>query len=221
VSTSLFDLTDKVAVVSGGAQGMGRSMAEAFAGAGAGAHLVLADLNLDGAEKTAESIRELRVKALAVRCDVSNPGDIDRLYEAVDNEFGRVDILSNVAGEGVLCDPLELELDVLEKVMWNLAIGRFYMTQQAGKRMLGAGRGSIMSLGSIASFQALGRGHIAYSMAMGAVVTMTRELSTEWSGKGVRVNAILPAQTTNPGLCIPSDVEGENALPTGRNRLGS
>ena len=66
--------------------------------------------------------------------------------------------------------------------------------------MLRAGRGSIVNIGSIAGVTALGRGHIAYSMAMGAVVQMTRELSTEWSGRGVRVNAILPAQVVNAGL---------------------
>ena len=57
-----------------------------------------------------------------------------------------------------------------------------------------------MNIGSLASTTALGRGHTAYSMAMGAVVQMTRELSTEWSGRGVRVNAVLPAQVMNPGL---------------------
>ncbi len=66
--------------------------------------------------------------------------------------------------------------------------------------MLLAGRGSIVNIGSLASTTALGRGHVAYSMAMGAVAQMTRELSTEWSGRGVRVNAILPAQVVNPGL---------------------
>jgi NAD(P)-dependent dehydrogenase (short-subunit alcohol dehydrogenase family) len=66
--------------------------------------------------------------------------------------------------------------------------------------MLAAGRGSIVNIGSIASLTAMGRGHIAYVMAMGAVAQMTRELSTEWSGRGVRVNAILPAQVINPSL---------------------
>ena len=66
--------------------------------------------------------------------------------------------------------------------------------------MLAAGKGSIINIGSIASVTALGRGHIAYGMAMGGVAQMTRELSTEWSGRGVRVNAILPAQMMNPGL---------------------
>src|SRR5439155_3016748 len=82
----------------------------------------------------------------------------------------------------------------------NLVFGRFCCCQEAGRRMLATGRGSIVNIGSLASTTALGRGHIAYSMAMGAVVQMTRELSTEWSGRGVRVNAILPAQVVNPGL---------------------
>ena len=66
--------------------------------------------------------------------------------------------------------------------------------------MLAAGRGSIVNIGSLASVTALGRGHISYSMAMGGGVQMTRELSTEWGARGVRVNAILPAQVLNPGL---------------------
>ena len=66
--------------------------------------------------------------------------------------------------------------------------------------MIAVGRGSIVNIGSLASITALGRGHIAYSMAMGAVAQMTRELSTEWAAHGVRVNAILPAQVLNPGL---------------------
>ncbi|MFM7075336.1 MAG: SDR family NAD(P)-dependent oxidoreductase, partial [Planctomycetaceae bacterium] len=69
-----------------------------------------------------------------------------------------------------------------------------------GRRMIAQGGGSIVNIGSLASVTALGRGHIGYSMAMGAVAQMTRELSTEWAARGVRVNAILPAQVLNPGL---------------------
>jgi len=85
-------------------------------------------------------------------------------------------------------------------VFQSLVFGRFCMCQEAGRRMLAAGGGSIVNIGSLASTTALGRGHVAYSMAMGAVVQMTRELSTEWAGRGVRVNAILPAQVMNPSL---------------------
>ena len=91
--------------------------------------------------------------------------------------------------------------------------------------MLKAGIGSIVNIGSIASVTALGRGHIAYSMAMGAVAQMTRELSTEWASRGVRVNAILPAQVMNPSLAtrIAADPGLESrwiaAIP--RSRMGS
>jgi NAD(P)-dependent dehydrogenase (short-subunit alcohol dehydrogenase family) len=88
----------------------------------------------------------------------------------------------------------------VERNWRSLVFGRFCCCQEAGRRMLRAGRGSIVNIGSLASITAMGRGHIGYSMAMGAVAQMTRELSTEWSGRGVRVNAILPAQVVNPGL---------------------
>src|SRR5205823_15068000 len=104
----------------------------------------------------------------------------------------------------------------------QLVDGRFCACQEAGRRMLAAGRGSIVNIGSLASITAMGRGHIAYGMAMGAVAQMTRELSTEWSGRGVRVNAILPAQVLNPGLEARIQAEPRLAetflrgIPTGR-----
>jgi NAD(P)-dependent dehydrogenase (short-subunit alcohol dehydrogenase family) len=198
MSYSLFDLTGRVALVTGGARGMGRAMALAFAEMGA--DLLLADLNTQGVENTARMIEGLGRCAVAVTCDISDPEHITALLATLDREFGKIDILGNVAGEGILGRPEELSLEQVNRNMQSLAVGRFFLTQQAGKRMLAAGKGSIINIGSLASITALGRGHVAYSMAMGAVAQMTRELSTEWSGKGVRVNAILCAQVMNPGL---------------------
>jgi NAD(P)-dependent dehydrogenase (short-subunit alcohol dehydrogenase family) len=195
---SLFDLTGRVAVVSGAAQGMGRAMALALADAGA--DLVLVDRNVEGAQRTAGELAAHSRKAIADGCDVSNVEEVRRLFARIDREFGRIDVLGNVAGEGVLAPPETITLEQVEMVLRNLVVGRFCACQEAGRRMLAAGRGSIINIGSLASVTALGRGHIAYSMAMGAVAQMTRELSTEWSGQGVRVNAILPAQVVNPGL---------------------
>ena len=196
--SSLFDLTGKVALVSGGAQGMGRAMALALAEAGA--DLMLADLNSPGGEATAEDIRKLGRRAVFAKCNVSEPVQIRALFAQVDSEFGRIDFLGNVAGDAVLAAPEDIELSAVEQTWRNLVLGRFCMCQEAGRRMLAGGGGSIVNIGSLASMTALGRGHIGYSMAMGAVAQMTRELSTEWSGRGVRVNAILPAQVLNPGL---------------------
>ncbi len=198
MASSLFDLTGKVALVTGAAQGMGRAMALALAEAGA--DLLLVDLNTAGGEATAKTIQTIGRRAVFANGNVSDLDQIRALFSRLDREFGRIDFLGNVAGEAVLGAPEEIELSAVEQTWRNLVLGRFCMCQEAGRRMLAAGGGSIVNIGSLASITALGRGHIAYSMAMGAVAQMTRELSTEWSGRGVRVNAILPAQVLNPGL---------------------
>ncbi len=198
MGSSLFDLTGRVAAVSGAARGMGRAMALAFAEHGA--DLLLADLDAEGMGRTAEQIAGLGRRAACAACDVSDPGQVRDLFARLDREFGRIDVLGNVAGEGVVGRPEDLSVDQLKTTFQNLVVGRFAACQEAGRRMLKAGRGSIINIGSLASVTALGRGHVAYSMAMGAVAQMTRELSTEWAGRGVRVNAILPAQVVNPGL---------------------
>lgn len=195
---SRFDLTGKVALVSGAASGMGK--ASALALAEHGADLLVADLNEEGLKRTAESIEAMGRRAVPLTCNVSDPAQIANLFDTLDRRFGGLDFLANIAGEGLLGIPEEIPLDTVKTVFQNLVFGRFLMCQEAGRRMLSAGGGSIVNIGSIASQTALGRGHIAYSMAMGAVVQMTRELSTEWSGRGVRVNSILPAQVMNPSL---------------------
>ncbi len=220
MATTLFDLSGKVAIVSGAAQGLGQ--ATSFALAEAGADLILVDRNLPGAEATAEAARRLGRKAIASACNVSEPDAISELFRQVDAEFGRVDFLGNIAGDGHLAQPEDLTIADLHRVLQNLVVGRFAMCQEAGRRMLVQGRGSIMNIGSLASSTALGRGHIAYSMAMGAVIQMTRELSTEWSHRGVRVNCVTPAQVVNPSLLARMDqdptLEGRflKGIPAGR-----
>jgi NAD(P)-dependent dehydrogenase (short-subunit alcohol dehydrogenase family) len=198
MSSKLFDLSGKVAVVSGAASGLGKATALALAEHGA--DLLLLDLNTEGLKVIEQEITRSGRRAIGATCDVSNPQQIREVFQQLDREFARVDFLGNIAGEGILAPPEEISLDQVQQVFQNLVFGRFCMCQEAGKRMLQQGGGSILNIGSLASITALGRGHIAYSMAMGAVVQMTRELSTEWSGRGVRVNAILPAQVVNPSL---------------------
>ena len=214
---TLFDLTNRVSVVSGAAQGMGR--ATALAVAEAGSDVLVVDRNLEGVKATAEEIRALGRKATFANTDVADPQAIRELFQQVDAEFGRIDFLGNIAGEGHLAKPEDLEIDDLHRVLQTLVVGRFAMCQEAGRRMLTQGRGSIMNIGSLASTTALGRGHVAYSMA---VVQMTRELSTEWSHRGVRVNCVTPAQVINPSLAarLQADptLEGRflKGIPAGR-----
>lgn len=218
--SDLFNLTGHVALVSGAASGMGRAMAIALAEAGA--DVMLADRHAEGAQATAGEITQAGRRAAVVTCDVSEPEQIRAMFGELDRDFGRIDFLGNVAGDAVLGRPEEIALSDVEKTWRNLVYGRFCCCQEAGRRMLAAGRGSIVNIGSLASVTALGRGHIAYSMAMGAVAQMTRELSTEWAGRGVRVNAILPAQVVNAGLAQRMAADPAlrarflSALPAGR-----
>ena len=220
MNDTLFSLSGKVAVISGAAQGLGR--ATALAVARHGADVVLVDRNQAGAEATEAEIRASGRRTLVSACDVSDPQAIELLFEEVDRCFGRVDFLGNIAGDGCLAEPEELSIADLHRVLQNLVVGRFAMCQQAGRRMLRQGVGSIMNIGSLASSTALGRGHIAYSMAMGAVIQMTRELSTEWSCRGVRVNCVTPAQVVNPSLtarmAVDTTLEGRflHGIPIGR-----
>ncbi len=195
---SLFDLTGRVALVSGAAQGMGRAMATAFAESGA--DLLLTDLNEAGVQATADRLRGLGRRVVATTYDITAIDQIAAMFAQLDQEFGRIDVLGNVAGPGYLAKPEDIDLALMENVIHGLIMARFACCQQAGRRMLAAGKGSIINIGSIASLAALGRNNFAYSVGMGGVAMMTRELSTEWAGRGVRVNAILPAQVLNPGL---------------------
>ncbi|MBI4306299.1 MAG: SDR family oxidoreductase [Chloroflexi bacterium] len=198
MSHPLFDLSGRVALVSGAASGMGKAMSLGFSEAGA--DLVLIDINLPGAEATAHTIQKLGRRAIALKCDVSSPEQIRGVFATIDKEFGRIDVVGNVAGEGHIGRPEDIDLGVVETVFRNLVVGRFCACQEAGRRMLKQGRGSIINIGSIGGVNSLGRGHTPYGMAMAAVIQMTRELSTEWSGRGVRVNCITPAQVMNKGL---------------------
>jgi|TARA_B100002003_G_C14086253_1_gene522531 NAD(P)-dependent dehydrogenase (short-subunit alcohol dehydrogenase family) len=194
----LFDLSGKTCVVSGAASGMGKQIAIGFAEYGA--DVVLVDINLKGAKKTESLIGSTGSKTLVVECNVSNIDEIVALFKTVDSEFGKVDVLANIAGEGHIGRPEEIKLSFLKETMDNLAISRFKMCQEAGTRMIEKGVGSIINQGSIGGWNSLGRSQTSYGMAMAAVIQMTRELSTEWASRGVRVNAILPSQVWNEGL---------------------
>ena len=194
----LFDLSGRVALVSGAAQGMGRAMAIGFAEAGA--DVMICDINTEGVKATAEHIQSLGRRAVPVTCDITDVEQIRAMFAQLDREFGKIDILGNVAGPAKLYKPEEIDLVVMDKIIHGLIVARFCCCQEAGRRMLAAGKGSIINFSSIGGVTALGRGNFAYSVGMGGVAQMTRELSTEWSGRGVRVNAVLPAQVINPGL---------------------
>ena len=218
----LFDLSGKVAVVSGAASGLGK--ASAIALAAHGATVVMLDRNEEGLAATAREIAAAGGRSVPKIHDTSSVDAATRLFDWIDGEFGRVDFLANIAGDGIMADPLTITAEQIHTVLENLVVGRFAHCRQAARRMIRQGGGSIVNIGSIGGVTSLGRGHIAYAMAMGAVAQMTRELSTEWAASGVRVNAILPAQVINPSLekRIADDPAIERRFLSGipRGRLG-
>jgi NAD(P)-dependent dehydrogenase (short-subunit alcohol dehydrogenase family) len=194
----LFDLSGRAGLVTGAARGMGRAAATAVAEAGA--DVLITDINAEGLQATADTLQKLGRRVVAVPGDVTQIDFVRSLYARLDSEFGRLDFAANIFGPGQLAMPEDISIDDMAKVIHGLVVGRFCSCQEAGRRMLAKGKGSIINVCSIGGVTALGRGNFAYSVGMGGIAQMTRELSTEWSGRGVRVNAILPAQVMNPGL---------------------
>ncbi len=106
------------------------------------------------------------------------------MYQQVDREFGRIDVVVNIPGANILGHPEEITLDHFIRVLQATLVGKFVSCQEAGRRMLAQGRGSIINMSSIGGVRALGRGNFAYSVGQAGVIQMTRELSTEWADRG-------------------------------------
>ncbi|HWQ83467.1 MAG TPA: SDR family NAD(P)-dependent oxidoreductase, partial [Anaerolineales bacterium] len=162
---NLFDMTGKVALITGaGANGgLGHTIALAFAEFGAS--IAAADIDAEGAQRTAQEVTAMGQKALAIHCDVSKPAEIEAMFAQVDNSFGRVDILVNIPFWFPREHPHELTLEGWNRTLEICLTSYFLCSQQAIRRMLEQGGGNILNIGSIAGASALGRGNFAYSVA--------------------------------------------------------
>lgn len=197
--TSLFDLSGRVAIVTGGAQGIGKAIALTLAEHGA--DLLICDVvELELAETKAE-IEALGRRAEAIRADIGSLSDISQMFSLLDRVFNRVDILVNNVGTGARFHPEDLPIEKFRHVLEIGVIGSLLCAQEAGRRMIAAGRGgSIINISSIAGASALGRGNLAHSVNKGGVNMLTKELAVEWAKHGIRVNAILPCQVLTEGF---------------------
>ncbi len=215
----LFDLTGRVAIVTGGSVGLGRQMAEALAEVGA--DLVLCARKRERCEQAAEELKSLGVRTLALGCDVRNPSDIRETVDAALAHFGHVDILINNAGVSWGAPVEEMPLEAWNKVIETNLTGTFLFSQAAGKIMIGQRRGKIINIASVAGlrgappeFQATG-----YHASKGGVITLTKDLACKWAMHNVHVNAIAPGwfPTNMSGVVIERNKETlRKKIPLGR-----
>lgn len=198
----LFDLSGKVAVVTGSGRGLGSAIA---AGLGrAGAAVVTCSRTLAEAERTAAHICDAGGRALAVRADTSDRASAEDLVAFAADEFGHLDVLVNNAG----IDRIEPAEDVSDENLFTVTqinlVGYFHCAQAAGRRMLARGGGSIINISSIAGQVGIA-GLTSYSISKGGVDQMTRVMAVEWATRGVRVNAIAPGYFEN--IMVGADTE--------------
>jgi NAD(P)-dependent dehydrogenase (short-subunit alcohol dehydrogenase family) len=188
----LFDLTGRVAIVTGGSAGLGRQMAEGLAEMGA--NLVLCARKKDRCVQTAEELRRFGGKVLALGCDVKGPASIQDVVTAAANEFGRIDILINNAGTSWGAPVESMTLEQWNRVIETNLTGTFLFSQAVGKVMIEQHGGKIINIASVAGL----RGSspklpaIGYSASKGGIIIFTKDLACKWGMHNIQVNAIAP-----------------------------
>jgi NAD(P)-dependent dehydrogenase (short-subunit alcohol dehydrogenase family) len=188
----LFDLTGRVAIITGGSVGLGRQMAEGLAEMGAS--LVLCARKKERCEQAAKELQNLGVETLALGCDVKDPASIRSVVNAAVSKFGRIDVLINNAGTSWGAPVEEMRLEHWNKVIETNLTGTFLFAQAAGKFMVNQRRGKIINIASVAGirgappeFQAIG-----YHASKGGVIAFTKDLACKWGIHNIQVNAIAP-----------------------------
>lgn len=188
-TNELFDLSGKVAVVTGGSRGLGREMVLAFAAHGA--DVVIASRKVANCEVVADEVRSLGRRALGVGYHAANWSDADALADAAYARFGRVDILVNNAGMSPLYPSLaEVSEELFDKVIGVNLKGPFRLSANIGARMVGGGGGSIINVSSVASHRP-SPAEAPYAAAKAGINSLTKSLAAAY-GPTVRVNCIVP-----------------------------
>lgn len=189
----LFDLTGKVALITGGGRGIGKTAAEALGSAGA--KVVIAGRRDEYLAPTAEELTQQGIACAKVVADVTQPDDITRALDAALEAFGSVDILINNAGQTWGQATEDMPFERWRQVIQVNLDGMFLMSQAAGRHMLERGSGRIINVASVAGLVAgdhRGVKTIAYNTSKAGVISFTRTLAMEWGRRGINVNAIAP-----------------------------
>ena len=186
---SLFDLTGRVAVVTGGNGGIGLGMARGLAGAGAS--VVIAARNPRKSEAAAAELAQARVRTACIAVDVADSDSCRAMVSETVDRFGRLDILVNNAGMSIRRPPEEYAVAEWQSVLDTNLTGAFVCSQAAHAAMRRNGGGKIINIGSMMAI--FGAAYAAaYAASKGALVQLTKSLATAWAKDNVQVNAVLP-----------------------------
>jgi NAD(P)-dependent dehydrogenase (short-subunit alcohol dehydrogenase family) len=184
-----FRLDGKVAIVTGASSGLGAAFALGLAEAGA--DVAICARRVSRLEATAEQVRALGRRCLAVPADVSEPDDCTRVVEETVRELGRVDVLVNNAGIGTAYPATREAPEDFRRVIDVNLNGSYWMAQACGRAMKDGG--SIVNIGSVLGLTTAGLPQAAYASSKAAIIGLTRDLAQQWTGrKGIRVNALAP-----------------------------
>lgn len=191
-----FDLTGKVAIVTGASMGIGYGLSKALSNAGA--KVVVTARSRIELNRLVDEINSEGGEAHAIQLDVSNVNSIDSVMNQVLQDFGKIDILINNAGLGANHSAIDITEEDWDDMMDVNLKGLFFCCQSVGKIMLRQGYGKIINMSSQASVVGI-KDQAVYCASKGGVNQLTRVLALEWSAKGVNVNAVAPTFTYTPG----------------------
>jgi len=188
----LYDLSGRVAIVTGGSRGLGEEMAEGLAEAGA--TVMICARRQQWLGPTMENFRGRGFQVSGMICDVSAPAEVQDVVDTTMERYGKIDILINNAGIAWAAEPEDMPLDKWNKVIETNLTGTFLFSQAAGKEMLKRKSGCIINIASIAGMVgSVSTSHWAgYAASKAGIVGLTRELAATWAREGIRVNAIAP-----------------------------